>query len=319
LVLTGWLGYGAVPWIALWWAAALLVLMQIFVSLRYWHMRSERFGLLARTTIVQNASRALLPIATALIAPGWAGLVAGETLGRSSGILPLFTLEWTATCRAFRRQAIGAILATLRKYAIFAQVGVPSGLLDAVALALPLPLIAARFGVEAAGQFALAQRVLQAPVGLIGRSVADAFHARLALHARSSRASVPTFFRRTALLLLVFAVVPAAIVLALGSRGFGWVFGARWAQAGSLAVMMVPWTTTQLIVAPLSRAVFVLGGQRQKLLYDISSVLLVLGSYGWSRLSGWGLERTVLCLGVGQAAAYGIYFVLLQRIVHEET
>lgn len=310
----GWLGFGAVPWSALGWSVAILILLQLFVSLRSWHMREERFGLLARTTITQNVSRALLPVACAALSTGWLGLMAGETLGRSAGIYPLLQYHWAESRAIFARQRWEVIRGVLRKYSVFALVGMPSSLLDAVALALPLPLIAAGFGTEAAGQFALAQRVLQAPVGLVGKSVADAFHARLSIHARERREYVPKFFGQTAWLLLGLAVIPAAVVLALGARGFAFVFGARWAVGGTLAIVMLPWAMAQLVVAPLSRAVLVLGGQREKLIYDIAAVLLVLGAYWWGAAHGWGLGRTVLALSVGQAAAYGIYFLVLWRV-----
>jgi hypothetical protein len=119
-------------------------------------------------------------------------------------------------------------------------------------------------------------------------------------------------------LLLALAALPAIVVLGLGSRGFAWIFGGRWGPAGALAVAMLPWATSQLVVSPLSRAVFVLGGQPQKLVYDVASVSLVLGSYWWARSAGWGLERTVLWLSLGQALAYGIYFVVLQRLVRKQ-
>ena len=314
----GWLGYGNVPWAALWWSAVLLVVMQVFMSLRYWHMRAERFGLLGQTAVAQNVGRAVMPIGAAWASGGWAGLTAGEALGRVVGCVPLVAHRWQETKAAFRKQNWQSMKAVLRKHAIFAQVGAPSGLLNAVSQSLPLPLIAARFGAEAAGQFGLAFRVLQAPVGLVGQSVADAFHARLALHNRERREYVPKFFRRTALLLLAASALPATVILGLGPRGFAWIFGARWGAAGALAVAMIPWATSQLVVSPLSRAVFVLGGQRQKLVYDVSSVILVLGCYWWAGREGWGLGPTVLCLSLGQVVAYGIYFVVLQGVVRKQ-
>lgn len=318
LIGAGWLGYGAVPWGALWWAAMLLIVMQVFMSLRYWHMRAERFGLLGQTAIAQNVGRAVMPIGAAWVSAGWAGLTAGEALGRCIGCVPLVAHRWRETTAAFRRQNRRTMASVLRRYAIFAQVGAPSGLLNAVAQSLPLPLIAARFGTDAAGQFALAQRVLQAPVGLVGQSVADAFHARVAVHSRERPEHVPRFFGRTTLLLLALSTLPAAVVLVLGSRGFAWIFGMRWREAGALAIAMIPWAMSQLVVSPLSRVVLVLGGQRQKLAYDASSIVVVLVSYWWAARTGLALAPTVLCLSVGQVIVYGFYFMVLRNIVRTQ-
>ena len=85
LIWRGWLGFGALPWSSLVWVAVLLLVMQLFLSLRYWHMRAERFGLLGRAAVVQNVGRAAFPMAVVVVAPGWLGLVAGESLGRVFG------------------------------------------------------------------------------------------------------------------------------------------------------------------------------------------------------------------------------------------
>ncbi|MEX2181716.1 MAG: oligosaccharide flippase family protein [Gemmatimonadaceae bacterium] len=315
LIDRGWFGFGALQYSAGVWCVGLLVATQLVASLRYWHMRSEAFGLLARTTIMQNIARALLPILTSLAIPGWTGLVAAEGSGRLVGLGPLVRHRWSETRELFRRQRWSNIVASFRAYLAFLYAGVPSGLLDALALALPLPLIASKFGAEAAGQFALAQRVIQAPAGLVGRSVADAFHARLAVHARERNAYVPRFFLRTATLLVAVAAIPAVVILLLGPRGFAWIFGAEWLVAGRLVVLLIPWATAQLVVVPLSRAVFVLGGQRQKLVYDVCSVALVLAVYLCAVRDSWDLYQTVWWLVLGQVVAYLIYGLVLWHLV----
>ena len=314
-VANGWLGFGVLPWSALVWSAVMLIAMQVYKSLRYWHMRAERFGLLARTSIAQNVGRAAFPSIAAAMAPGWTGLAVGETMGRIVGCVPLLRSHWQETREWFARQSIGKQRIVLKRHSVFATVGAPSALLNAVSQALPLPLIAAGFGTEAAGLFALAQRALQAPLALVGQSVADAFHARIALHNRERPGHVARFFGRTAVLLLTLSVVPIVVVLSLGRTGFAFVFGARWGEAGALTIAMLPWAAAQLVVTPLSRAVLVLGGQRQKLIYDVSSVLLIISCYEKAMSAHWALLPTVVWLSLGQFVAYGIYALVLWGIV----
>jgi O-antigen/teichoic acid export membrane protein len=306
------LGFGVFPMVGVTWTVVLIVLIQAYVSLRFWHLREERVGLLARTTITQNSGRALLPILAAVMTRGWAGLALGETIGRCFGLVPMVR---AARGSLWRWPRIDGLRQVARKHALFAYAGLPSTLLNALSIALPLPLIAGRFGAESAGLFALAQRILQAPIGLVGVSVAEAFHARLARHSRDLPAYVPTFFLKTAGLLAGLAIVPAVAVLLFGVGGFAWVLGARWGEAGRFAVAIIPWTTAQLVVSPLSRAVFVLGGQRQKLVYDICSLLLVAGTFWVSGREGWDILRTVQVLGWAQVGAYAVYFGVLWDVV----
>lgn len=315
LIWRGWLGFGALPWSSLLWAAILLLVMQLFMSLRYWHMRAERFGLLGQAAVVQNVGRAVFPMAVVAVAPGWLGLAAGEALGRAFGCVPLGWAHWRETLATLRAQTMAAMRGVVREYKDFAVIGTPSGLLNAVAQWLPLPLIAAQFGTASAGHFALAQRVLQAPAALVGMSIADAFHARLAVHSRERPEHLRRFFLRTSLMLVGVSLVPAAVVLALGDRGFAWVFGHGWGGAGAIAVTLLPWATAQLVVSPLSRAVYVLGGQRPKLIYDVSAVVLVVFTTTLARRLGLAVGPTVLLLSLGQVVAYGIYYLVLLRLV----
>ena len=318
LVANNWLGFGALPWSALAWSALMLMAMQVYRSLRYWHMRAGRFGLLARTSIAQNIGRAAFPALAGIVTPGWLGLAIGEATGRVVGCVPLLRSRWRETREWFARQSIEKQRSVLHRHSVFATVGAPSALLNAASQALPLPLIAAGFGTEAAGLFALAQRALQAPLALVGQNVADAFHARIAHDQRVRPGRNARFFGRTAVLLLVLSAVPIVAVLSIGRSGFAWIFGARWAEAGALTIAMLPWTVAQLVVAPLSRAVLVLGGQRQKLLYDVASVLLIVGCYERAMSAHWALLPTAVLMSLGQFIAYSIYALVLWRIVRRE-
>lgn len=319
LIWQGWLGFGALPWSSLIWAAVLLLVMQLFMSLRYWHMRAERFGLLGKTAVVQNVGRAVFPMAVVAAAPGWLGLVVGESLGRTFGCLPLAWAQWRETWASLRRQTVASMRGVVRQYKDFAFIGTPSGLLNALAQSLPLPIIAAQFGAATAGEFALAQRVLQAPAALVGLSIADAFHARLAMHSRERPDHLRRFFLRTSLMLLGVSIIPAALVLALGDRGFTWVFGPSWGGVGALALALLPWSTAALVVSPLSRAVYVLGGQRPKLIYDVTAVSLVVASAAVVRRLGMAVGAAVFLLSLGQVVAYGAYYLVLWRLVSRGT
>jgi O-antigen/teichoic acid export membrane protein len=188
-------------------------------------------------------------------------------------------------------------------------------MIDNLALTLPVPLAASLFGVAAAGQYAVATRVLLVPLALIGASVADVFHNRIARYAREDPDRARTFFLMVAAGLFAVGLVPMLVVTLAGERLFPLVLGGDWELAGRIAAAIAPWALTALAVSPVSRVVLVYDGQRYKLIYDVLSLLVVVGTFQLGKAGEWSMTLTVTALGWAQAVLYGIYFLLLLRIV----
>jgi lipopolysaccharide exporter len=203
----------------------------------------------------------------------------------------------------------------LKRHYKYPLYSLPSSLIDTLTFSLPLPLVSHFFGIRAAGYFALVQWVIALPLGLIGGSVADVFHSRVAAYAQDRRQNLRILFLQTARGLLLLGAGPAILLAVFAPWGFRTIFGPSWLMAGELAVRMAPLALAQLIVSPLSRIVFVLGGQELKLLYDglaLTALLAAMYSAHWIGLS---LPQSVALLSTLQVLAYGMYFLLLLRRV----
>ena len=205
--------------------------------------------------------------------------------------------------------------AVAREYWRFPVFGAPSSLLNAAAAALPVPLLAGAYGLPIAGQFALVQRVLGLPLSVIGTSVGDAMLGRMSEQARSDPAAALPLFRRIAIVLAAIGV-PGALVLALiGPDLFAFVFGEPWRDAGTIAALMAPWLVAAMIVSPLSRVALVYQAQGQKLIYDVLSLGAVAGSILGGSAAGLDAFEAIRLLAWLQALAYGVYLVVLYRLV----
>ena len=306
-------GPGILPTMA--WMWLMLVLYQGYSTFRYLGLRGERFGAIGLTTIMQQSGRALFPLAAAPILPGAAGLLLSEVGGIAVGASQLARNQWQRVWVESRKLTRSAVAALIRGYRDFPIVGVPSSLLNAAAQGLALPLIATTFGAGPAGQFALAARVVSAPATLVGRSVSDAFYARIALLARERPAEVRPLFLKMCLALLVASIGLAVLIVGIAYFGFNRVFGTNWGPAGRLAIALLPSTMAALVVSPVSSVVLVLGGQLAKLGYDIATLGVLTGVITCARVAAWPLERTVWAFSAGQATAYLFYFGVLLHLV----
>lgn len=310
------LGFGILPISAVWWTFAALLLTGIFSSLRFFLLRHEHFEAITKVSFAQNLARVATQILTGLFKLGWLGLITGEIAGRSSGLRVLLRPFYTVLRDGWRQLNTRDFLRTMNRFRRFPLFSLPSSLVDTAAVTVVLPLLAHYHGAAAAGLFALAQRVLTLPAGLVGQSVADAFHARLSVAARQRPCEIRTVFVRTAHLLTLVSVPPTLLFMCVGRPLFALAFGESWRVAGAIAVAMAPWTLAQLVVSPLSRAVFVLSGQATKLIYDAVSLGLVLLVLVSASRAGYDIVNTVWLISAARVVSYGVYFLVLRRIVH---
>jgi len=309
------LGFGHLPVFTALLVIPSVLLTGIFAALRYWFVREESFNTVSKALVIQNSARSLWQVGFGALRSGWLGLIAGDILGRGAGIGRMLRCAWPAISSETFPLKSKKIAEVLRSYYKFPVYSLPSALLDSLAISIPLPLIAGLYGPEPAGHFSLVLRVLSLPLALVGTSVGDAFHGRMASHVREEPNEGAKFFYRTARGLFLLGIGPAILLVLFGENIFRLVFGQNWALAGKLATAMAPWTLAQLVVSPLSRVVYILRGLELKLVYDIVSLALTVGAVLIGHARGFSVFHTVLWLSLANVLANGLYFVLLARIV----
>lgn len=292
-----------------------LVFAGISNVLRFWFIRREEMRPISALVVVQSTVRSLAQLGLGAVKMGWLGLVVGDASGRASGVLGLAR-------RAYRELRAGSdgygprrLVAAASRYRQFSTYYLLSSAIDILSQSLPVPLMAQAFGADTAGQFALVQRILAAPIALIAATFADAFHGRLAALARTEAATALPFFWRSAKSLLLLGLGPILLLVVLAPVGFTFVFGPRWSAAGTMAAVMGPWALCQFVVSPLSRAVLVYEGQRVKLFYDAFTLTLVAGTFALVHRLHLTPVTTVATLAVVQTVAYAFYFLILVTII----
>lgn len=307
-------GYGTLPMVAAPLAGVGLAGFGVVGVVRYWLIRQRDYRAVSRVQIVQSVVRAVSQVGFGILGAGVIGLLVGDVLGRVVGLGSVVRAAWGSLKAARTTMTVGT-RAVAREFWRFPAFGAPSSMLNAVAASLPVPLLAGVYGLPIAGQFALVQRVLGLPLNVIGTSVGDAMLGRMSEQARSDPAAALPLFRRLAFALAGIGV-PAAIVLAvIGPDLFALAFGTPWRDAGTVAALMAPWLVAAMIVSPLSRVALVYQGQAQKLIYDLLSLGAVAGSILGGSAAGFDAFETIRLLAWLQAVAYGVYLVVLYRLV----
>jgi O-antigen/teichoic acid export membrane protein len=310
-------GFGALPqWVAIpMWLS--LTLTGVFFSLRYWLIRAGSYARISQATVTQSVGRMLTQVLLGVIGRGWTGLVAGEVVGRASGLIRMWKSAEPSLSKAWHGVSRAELWQTATIFKKFPLLTAPSAMLNSLSLVLPVPLFAAYFGLFEAGQFAVAHRVLALPLSLIGASVADVFHGRLSIVSREAPERAFRLFRLVAIGLLLVGILPLLIVGIAGERIFPWLLGDQWMLAGLIASAIVPWTLMEFVVGPLSRVVLVYRGQEFKLIYDILAIISVVGCIIYGATNDLSMIETSRLLAWSQTAVFGVYFLLLVVILRK--
>lgn len=309
------LGYGELPvWSALAMVAS-LALTGVFFILRYWLVRFGQYREISTVTVSQSVGRMLTQVIAGFLGVGWVGLIAGELVGRAAGM----GRAWRSSRASFRASLPPIETGRLRRLAHenkdFAIYATPSSLINNLALVLPVPLITLHYGIHAAGQYSIASNVMVLPLALIGTSIGDIFHSRIAAISRTEPDKAIPLFTKVVLGLLTAGVFPMVMISLYGGQLFGTVLGPNWRMSGEIAGALTPWILLQFAARPASRLVQVYRGQRIKLAYDILVLSSVSGAISFGAMHGWSIVKTCTLLGWTQAFAYGIYILLLRRIL----
>jgi len=301
--------YGALSWALAALTALTIAGAGLYSSLRCWLVRGGRFALVAKSLAIQGGLRAGLPVAGAAFYAAAPLLMLAELVSRFSVIWLM--ARGAGLVPALRRTHIsaGVLRHCVRRFWKYPLLMGPSALIDAAAVALPVPILATLFGLAAAGKFALVQRLVLLPATLIVGSVGDVFHAHAAEILGRDRASVGSFLASTAARLLLLGsvvYVPVAIIAPLTA---GWVLGREWADAGTMVVLLTPLCIAQTAVTPISRGLLLSGREERKLFADLICLVLPVGALLLSR--GRPMMFAIAAFSATATVAYVIYYFVI--------
>lgn len=315
LILGSVLGFGPLPLYSAGVVVPSLILTSAFLTLRQLSIRRDEYNFISKALIAQASARGVAQVSLGFLRLEWLGLLFGDVLGRAIGVGRLLKQNANELRKHLTTSTFQSLWRLARRFSEFPSYSVPSSFIDTLAVMLPLPLISLQFGAAEAGQFALVQRVVSLPMVLLGSSVADAYFGFAAKLSRDNPRQSQGLLFKTAAALFLVGLAPAIGLIAFGESAFSTVFGADWRTAGQLAAALTPWMLSALVVSPISRLVYVYRRQRLKLIYDSLSLVSVLLVFYVGAARDLTLLDTLRALSWLQTVAYGVYFVLLVRIV----
>lgn len=258
-----------------------LPLQVIFEALlqaaQQWMIRKRRYGTSARVIIAQAIVVSLSKILVGLFWPTPFALILVSLL--ASPFSSIVFLAWLNVGgeRWPARASLRRLQSTARKYLDFPMFRAPQTLVAAISQSSPLLLLAIFHGPVAVGFFSLSNSVLGAPATLLAKTVNDIFFPRLAELANHGQETRPLLLKATGALCAITAL-PFAVLMLLSPQIFGFIFGAKWTEAGTYSQFLSLFFLTTIFTRPSFAAVSVYRVQSAYLIYEIVGIIVRLGA-----------------------------------------
>lgn len=319
LIREGHLGFGDLPTYTVYLSGFSIAANSLLLTLQFWFIREESYPIISRVQVLQNVGRAGFQTGFGVANLGLAGLIVGDFGGRFLGIFGMLhraAPDLVAAVRPFRP---GEFLTVFRKFRRFLFPQLPSIVVNTVARLLPVPLLAHYYGAEAAGLYAMTDRILQVTVALVSKSLGNALHGSIGRYARTSPERIIGVFLKTSGALLLVGIGPTIVVLLWGDRLFPLVLGSQWAVAGEIATLLAPLALASLVVSTSSRVVYIFQAFYTVLWYNLLSLAFVLGVFLVADHHDWPMMRAISWYARLAVLAYVFYFILLLAIVRRGT
>lgn len=292
----------------------------LFMVNRSWALRAGMVSQISQASIVRAGAIAGTKLGLGVFGGGVVALLAAELAGALISMQRLMqaTKLHFATSKP-QTISYSQVRQAGFKYAKFPMLDSPSAWLDALAMLLPLPIVASLYGAEAAGWFGLARLVLSLPNAQIGAAVADVFQMSLAdaIRDKDPHRARGVFYMLLKKLSLI-GLIPLVVSVAVLPWAFPIVFGQGWAPAGPIAASLAPWLYAAFVISPLSRALSVLQAQEWKLFYDATALGLMVGCYFLATNLALNLVEFCLLVSSALAISYLVYALVLYLLVESK-
>ncbi len=268
----------------LYWVPASTLLSGVYQSLNYWSNRKSQYKRLAISRTAQSGSASLVQLGAGYAGAGATGMVGGQLVGQALSTTVLTRLIYQEDKALIQTIQKNRIIALAKKYLNFPKYMIPGQIFNVASGHAPLFILSIFFGPVVVGFYSLSQRVLVAPMSLVGGAIGDVYRNEAAKYYREN-GNCLSIYKSTLLKLLLLSSIVAFPVLFFGPDLYSLVFGENWRQAGEIGSILAIMIFFQGISSPTSQTILLANLQKIDLLWQgLRLGLSVLSLYAGYKL-----------------------------------
>jgi O-antigen/teichoic acid export membrane protein len=257
----------------------LILIMSVNNTFNLWLNRNKKYKQMSVNKILHSSSIALVSLLLGYLSFNSFGLI----LGFISGHLFVFIVVLVKYYSVLNPPSFLIMRRLFFAYKNYPIVALPISLANTMAMQMPIILINKIFIASSSGYYYLVEKVLAAPVVIIGNSIGSIFRQK-AQEDKHKYGNYNSIYKTTFKKLFFMGLPIFTIVSIYGREIFIFAFGSNWVEAGLYAQILAPMFLLKFSVAPLLPSIYISNKLKEALqgqvIYTIMIVLsLYLGYY----------------------------------------
>ncbi|MGI2216187.1 lipopolysaccharide biosynthesis protein [Shewanella baltica] len=293
-----------------------LLLFGLVEILNTWAVRYKKFKLISSANVFQSSIGATSKIIFGLINLNAIGLIIGQVLVQAGSVIML--LKFYCSEFSSRKVTLKRILYIARYYSDIPKFRLPSQVLLALCVNMPILFFSYHFDTETTGQIGLALMVLSLPISMIGQTIGQAFYGEVANIGRKKPKQIQKLSKDIFKKLLIISLLPFTVLVIFGEDLFKIAFGAKWADAGLYARIMSLYIIANLVSSPLVNILNVYARNSLYLWVNLSRFLLLFGVFSLSIYFEFSIINTLFIYSLLLSVHYMFITLLIFKILDFE-
>jgi len=294
-----------------------LFMSGIYTIFNSWALRIRNYKVIAKTkysqSIIGNAGK----ITFGLMGFGPGGLIIGQILGQSTGIVNLCIPIIKEHKELLKNIDIKTIIWCVKRYIKFPKYSAPTLLIISLASQLPIFFLSIFYTPDTVGYYGLALTMTFLPMGLIGKSVQDVFYGESAKLGKSNPKEIKRLSNNLLKKLLVIGAVPTIFLIFLGPELFNVVFGDKWYGAGIFASVLAIYAYAHFIFHPVSVVFSVFEVLHLQFYLNIIKIVLVIIVFYTANTFSLSAILAILLFSITMGAAELAKYLLAQYVINK--
>ncbi|MFZ0390089.1 MAG: oligosaccharide flippase family protein [Calditrichia bacterium] len=272
----------------------------LWQSVQYILIRKKEFGILSRNKVYQSSVTQGGAVALGVFSPSFLGLYISQMAGYLVAailILKRKRIVW----KEIRYE-------NLKKFAVkhkkFPLINTFMVFLNTLSLQLPVFMFSRYFNAEVVGLYMIANRVVNAPVSLLGKSVSQVYFQAASEACNLGGNKLLKIYKKTVKQLAGIGIIPVIVIL-FGAPVLVRLFlGEEWEEAGTYMQIIIIWVYFQFINMPISSTYSVMN--RQEVGFYLILISLVVRFLAMFLFNSNPIEM-LLAVSISAAAFYATY------------
>lgn len=290
----------------------------LYTVVSKWAFRKRDYRSITITKYSQSLVGNGTKISYRLVNSGSAGLILGNVLSQSAGILTLIKPHVPEFKKLMGKVNHQELIALSKRYIRFPLYTAPGLFVLSVSGQLPTIFMSSLYGANIVGLYGLARSITFLPMTVIGKSVQDVFYGEAANIGKTNPARIKDLSNKLLKKLMILGGIPMLTLVLFGPLLFSIVFGIDWEMAGVFARLLSIEVFFHFIFHPISTVFSIFEQQKKSFIIYVSKLALVLIVFGIAKVLNLESSITVLIHSVSMAIVEAIKYIFAQRIIAEE-